>query len=42
MTGGGAWCEDSYPCSLVNARCKKDNAKIIYNTFGTMLDGCFG
>ena len=35
---GGSWCEYSYPCSLVNSRCKKDNAKTIYNTFFTMLD----
>ena len=34
----GAWYEDSYACSLGNARCKKDNSEIIYNTFGTVLD----
>ena len=35
---GVAWCEDRYLYSLVNYRCKKDNAKIIYNNFVTILD----
>ena len=34
----GAWCKDSYPCSLGNSRYKKYNAKIIYNNFVTILD----
>jgi hypothetical protein len=32
------WCEESHPCALGNARCKKDNAEIISNTFGKLLD----
>ena len=35
---GGAWCKDSYQRLLGNDLWKKDNAEIIYNTFGTMLD----
>ena len=35
---GGSWCKDSYPCSLVNSQCQKDNSEIIYNTFGTIID----
>ena len=35
---GGEWYEDSYPCSLGYARCKKDNDEINYTNFGTMLD----
>ena len=34
----GAWCKDSYPCSLVNSQCQKYNSEIIYNTFGTIID----
>jgi hypothetical protein len=32
------WTEEEHACTLGNARCKKDNAKIIMNTFGTMLN----
>ena len=35
---GGAWCEDSCLWSLGNYWYKKDDAKIIYNTFITMID----
>ena len=34
----GAWCKDVYSCSLRNSRFKKDNAKIIYNDLGNMID----
>jgi hypothetical protein len=34
----GEWNEDEYSCTIGNARCKKDNADIIMNTFGTLLN----
>mmetsp|Transcript_32788 Transcript_32788/g.48821 ORF Transcript_32788/g.48821 Transcript_32788/m.48821 type:complete len:206 (+) Transcript_32788:1180-1797(+) len=34
----GKWCKDSHSCALGNARCKKDNAQIIEQTFGGLLD----
>jgi hypothetical protein len=34
----GSWGEDSHIFTLANARCKKDNANIIRNTFGTFLN----
>ena len=37
-SSGGEWYKDSYPCSMVNARCKKYNDEITFNNFGTMLD----
>ena len=37
-SSGGEWYKDSYPCSMVNARCKKYNDEIIYNTFCNMID----
>jgi hypothetical protein len=34
----GEWHEDEYACTVGNARCRKDNADIIANTFGTLLN----
>jgi hypothetical protein len=34
----GEWNKDEYSCTIGNARCKKDNADIIINTFGTLLN----
>jgi hypothetical protein len=34
----GEWNEDEYSCTIGNARCKKDNAGIIINTFHTLLN----
>jgi hypothetical protein len=34
----GEWNEDKYSCTIGNARCKKDNAEIIKNTFGPHLN----
>ena len=34
----GAWWKDVYSCSLQNSLFKKDNAKIIYNDLGNMID----
>jgi hypothetical protein len=38
----GKWNEEEYPCTLGNARCRKDNAEIITNTFGQLLDTDIG
>jgi hypothetical protein len=37
-TESGEWEEEKYACTLGNARCKKDNTRIIMNTFGMMLN----
>jgi hypothetical protein len=34
----GQWHEDEHVCATGNARCKKDNAEIIQNTFAPLLD----
>jgi hypothetical protein len=34
----GEWQEDEYACTIGNARCKKDNADILVNTFGVLLN----
>ena len=34
----GTWGDDTYPCSLGNACCRKDNSQIITNTFGQLLN----
>jgi hypothetical protein len=34
----GEWNEYEYACTIGNARCRKDNADIIANTFGTLLN----
>ncbi len=34
----GEWNEKEYICTIGNARCKKDNADIIINTFGVLLN----
>jgi hypothetical protein len=34
----GEWNEDEHACTIGNARCKKDNAEIVQNTFGTLLN----
>ncbi len=34
----GEWNKDRYSCTVGNARCKKDNAKIIKNTLGLHLN----
>jgi hypothetical protein len=34
----GEWKEEEYACTIGNARCRKDNAKILMNTFGTLLN----
>jgi hypothetical protein len=38
LSEGGEWHEDEYACTVGNARCRKDNADIIANTFGTLLN----
>jgi hypothetical protein len=34
----GEWNENEYASTIGNARCKKDNADIMVNTFGTLLN----
>jgi hypothetical protein len=34
----GEWDEEEYACTIGNARCRKDNAVIIMNTFGMLLN----
>jgi hypothetical protein len=32
------WQEKEYACTIGNARCRKDIANILMNTFGTLLN----